>query len=207
MESSATIAFTTTCASQRLHFATQDLKLLPMRSTRKLYTEATLYDYAIGALARRMRTVAELKRLLRAKAGPAESSKGMIESVIRRLKDQKYLNDTHYAAAYSRNRKENERFGKRRIIRDLKAKGVHGDIIQSVVASTYEGVNEDQLARQFLERKRIRKPANERETARIFRMMMRAGFGAGAIFKVLKRWKIEDDLLATLEEEQDLDQQ
>ena len=32
---------------------------------KKLFTEAELYDYAIGALGRRMRSVAELKRLLR----------------------------------------------------------------------------------------------------------------------------------------------
>ena len=32
---------------------------------RKLYTETELYEYAVGALGRRMRTVAELKRLLR----------------------------------------------------------------------------------------------------------------------------------------------
>jgi len=32
---------------------------------RRLETEGELYEYAVGALARRMRSVAELKRLLR----------------------------------------------------------------------------------------------------------------------------------------------
>jgi len=35
------------------------------RSPKKVYSEEELYEYAVGALARRMRTVAELKRLLR----------------------------------------------------------------------------------------------------------------------------------------------
>ena len=75
-----------------------------MRTTRKPYTEAKLYDYAVGALARKMRTVAELKRLLRNKAIATDDSEAMIEAVIRKLKDQKYLNDSQYAALYSRAR-------------------------------------------------------------------------------------------------------
>ena len=40
------------------------------------YTEDELYEYAVGALARRMRTVAELKRLLRARVEEADSENG-----------------------------------------------------------------------------------------------------------------------------------
>ena len=172
-----------------------------MRTTRKPYTEAKLYDYAVGALARKMRTVAELKRLLRNKAIATDDSEAMIEAVIRKLKDQKYLNDSQYAALYSRNRKENEKFGKRRVITDLKIKGVHGDVIDAAIATTYEDSNEEQLARQFLERKRIKKPATQRHAARIFRTLLRAGFSSGVIFKVLKKWDVEDELLTVLESE------
>ena len=37
------------------------------RPKRRTYSEDELYEYAVGALARRMRTVAELKRLMRAR--------------------------------------------------------------------------------------------------------------------------------------------
>lgn len=171
-----------------------------MFKNKKTYTEATLYDYAVGALARKMRTVAELKRLLRNKAMKTDASEAMIETVIRKLKDQKYLNDSHYAAYYSRNRKENEKFGKRRVITDLKAKGVHSDVIETAISSAYEDSNEEQLARQFVERKRIKKPATQKEAARIFRMLLRAGFSSGVIYKVLKKWNVEDELLDVLEE-------
>jgi regulatory protein len=173
-----------------------------MRTTRKTYTESTLYDYAVGALARKMRTVAELKRLLRNKAIITDGSEAMIEAVIRKLKDQKYLNDSQYAAAYSRNRKENEKFGKRRVITDLKIKGVHGDVIDAAVTSAYEDSNEEQLARQFVERKRLKKPATQRDAARIFRMLLRAGFSSGTIYKLLKKWNVEDEFLTLLDEEQ-----
>ena len=75
--------------------------------------------------------------------------------VVMRLKAQRYLNDTNYAESYSRFRKENEKFGRLRVVQDLKIKGVHDDIIDSVVGAAYDNVNEEQLAREFLRRKRI----------------------------------------------------
>src|SRR5438270_8979228 len=95
------------------------------RPKRKSYSEDELYDYAVGALARRMRTVAELKRLMRARVEDAESEYGqtLIELVIRRLKDRGYLNDSHYAASYSSMRRDNQKFGRMRVITELKIKG------------------------------------------------------------------------------------
>jgi SOS response regulatory protein OraA/RecX len=40
---------------------------MPFARSKTIHTAETLYEYAVGALARRMRTVAELKRLLRQK--------------------------------------------------------------------------------------------------------------------------------------------
>ena len=69
--------------------------------SRKLYTEAELYEYAVGALARRSRSVAELKRLLRNRVeADTELGKTLVELIIVRLKDQGYLNDARYAAAF-----------------------------------------------------------------------------------------------------------
>jgi regulatory protein len=66
---------------------------------RKLDTEGELYEYAVGALARRMRSVAELKRLLRQRVdAKTEIGQTLVELIIRRLKDQGYLNDARYAA-------------------------------------------------------------------------------------------------------------
>lgn len=171
------------------------------RSKRILSDEASLYEYALGALGRRMRTVAELKRLLRDKVEDSEHGRLLIEVVIARLKEEKYLNDTQYAATFSSLRKENERFGKRRVISDLKQRGVHDDIISKAVSSTYDGTNEEQLARDFLRRKRLKKPSNEKETARIFRGMIRAGFASKTIFTILKKWDVDDEVLSALETE------
>lgn len=171
------------------------------RSKRILVDEASLYEYAIGALGRRMRTVAELKRLLRDKVEDSEHGRLLIQVVIARLKEEKYLNDSQYAATFSSLRKENDRFGKRRVISDLKQRGVHDDIISKAVSSTYEQTNEEQLARAYLRRKRLNKPSNEKETARIFRAMVRAGFGSKTIFTILKKWDVDDEVLTALEGE------
>jgi len=162
-----------------------------------------LYEYAVGALARRMRTVAELKRLMRARVEEAGSVYGqtLVELVIRRLKDQGYLNDSQYAASFSSLRRDNQKFGRMRIVTDLKTKGVHGDVIQKAVDAAFDGVSEEKQAREYLRKKRLEKPKDQKQTARIFRQLARAGFGTKTIFTILKKWDVDDETLSALEGE------
>ena len=169
--------------------------------TRKLTDAGALYEYAVGALGRKMRSVAELKRLLRQRVTPDESGEAMVEAVVLKLKEQKYLNDSSYASAYSTYRKENERFGKMRVITDLKAKGVHGDVIEKAITETYTGSDEEQLARAYLRRKNLKKPSDDKQAARIFRALTRAGFTSRTILRILKNWNVDDEVLTALEDE------
>jgi regulatory protein len=172
------------------------------RSKKKVYTEEELYEYAVGALARRMRTVAELKRLLRQKVeAETEFGQTLVELIIRRLKDQGYLNDAKYAAAFSSFRRDNEKFGRMRVITDLKAKGVHAEVIDEAVASVYGEGTEEKQARAYLHRKRLVKPKDQKQAARIFRQLTRAGFRAETIFSILKRWDVDEETLTALEGE------
>src|SRR3954469_21515926 len=121
---------------------------------RKFETEGELYEYALGALGRRMRSVAELKRLLRNRVeAETEIGKTLVELIVARLKDHGYLNDAKYAAAFSSFRRDNEKYGRRRVITDLKIKGVHSEVIEKAVGSAYEDVSEEKLARDYLRRK------------------------------------------------------
>lgn len=173
------------------------------RPAKKNYSEDELYAYAVGALARRMRTVAELKRLMRARVDDAESEYGqtLIELVIRRLKDQGYLNDSQYAASYSSLRRDNQKFGRLRVVTELKKRGVHGEVIDKAMEATYESVNEEKQAREYLRKKRLAKPRDQKQAARIFRQLMRAGFGSKTIFAILKKWDVDEETLTALEEE------
>jgi regulatory protein len=165
-------------------------------SRRKLETENELYEYAVGALGRRMRSVAELKRLLRQRVDAAtEIGQTLVELVIRKLKDQGYLNDAKYAATYSVFRRDNEKFGRGRVSTDLKMKGVHSEVLEKAVDSVYGEVDEQKQAREYLQRKRVKKPKDQKQAARVFRQLMRAGFGAKTIFIILRKWDVEEDVL------------
>lgn len=171
-------------------------------SSRKFFTEAELYEYAVGALGRRMRTVAELKRLLRRRVETeTEIGQTLVELVVRRLKDQGYLNDAKYAVSYSSLRRDNQKFGRRRVVTDLKTKGVHGEVIEKAVADSYDEVNEEKQAREYLQRKRLKRPQDPKQSARVFRQLMRAGFSPKTIFTILKKWDVDDEFLSALESE------
>jgi regulatory protein len=174
---------------------------MPFRAKKKPepLNEAALYEYAVAALGRRMRTVAELSRLMRNRVEAGETGQAKIDAVVARLKEYGYLNDADYAANYAKLRQENAKFGKRRVQQDLTVKGVHSEVIAVTLDAAYEGVNEEELARRHLERKRVKKPANEKEAARVMRMLVRAGFSTGVIFSILKKWDVPEDDLAGLE--------
>lgn len=169
---------------------------------RRLETEGELYEYAVGTLARRMRSVAELKRLLRQRVdAKTEIGQTLVELIIRRLKDQGYLNDARYAASYSALRRDNEKFGRRRVVTELKIKGVHGDVLDGAVETAYAEINDEKQAREYLRRKRVQKPKDRKQAARIFRQLIRAGFASKTIFNILRKWDVEDELLTQLEGE------
>ena len=175
---------------------------MPFARPKKVYTEEELYEYAVGALGRRMRSVAELKRLLRNKVeAETEFGQTLVELIIRRLKDQGYLNDANYAAVYSGLRRDNEKFGRMRVVTELKARGVHGEVIEKAVSDAYDAVSEEKQARDFLRRKRLQKPQDQKQTARIFRQLLRAGFSSKTIFKILKTWDVDEETLTELESE------
>jgi regulatory protein len=146
-----------------------------------------------------MRTTANLRRLMQQRVEPDEQGASAIDAVLNRLKENGYLNDAAFAETFTRLRKENEKFGQRRVQQDLRNKGVPTNLISSTVDAAYAQTNEEALARQHLERKRIRKPTNEKETARVMRRLVAAGFSTGVIYKILRQWNIPDESLEALD--------
>ena len=166
---------------------------------RAYLNEAGLYEYAIRSLARSMRTEADLRRLMETRVEPGEPGAAIIATVVARLKQQKYLDDQSFAETYARLRQQNEKLGVRRVRQNLQQKGVGAKLIADTLESRYANVDEEALARQHLERKRIRKPENEKETARVLRRLVAAGFSTSVIYKILRQWNIPDESLAALE--------
>jgi regulatory protein len=161
--------------------------------------ESGLYDYAIKALGRHMRTEAELRRLMRMRVEPGDHGNAIIDATIARLKENGYLDDAAYAEIYARLRQQNEKLGQRRVTQTLIQKGVSKQIVTDAVEARYAETDEEALARQHLARKRIRKPTNEKETARVMRRLVAAGFSTGVIYKILRKWDVPDESLAALD--------
>jgi regulatory protein len=162
--------------------------------TKEPLDEAALYEYAVRSLARQMRTVAELKRLMRRRVEEGEVGETKIASVVARLKEAHYLDDPAFASTYTRLRQENQRFGKRRVEQELARKGIQRELAATTIATAYSEVNEEELARSYIARKRLQKPRDEKETARMVRRLVSGGFSIGTILKVLKSWDIEVEL-------------
>jgi regulatory protein len=146
-----------------------------------------------------MRTEAELRRLMQRRVEPGERGESVIAAVLARLKENGYLNDAAFAETYARLRQENQKLGARRVRQDLRQKGVRADLIAQTVDAGYAQTSEETVARQHLERKRISKPQNEKETARVMRRLVAAGFSTGVIYKILRQWDVPDEALAALD--------
>jgi regulatory protein len=166
---------------------------------RPFLNESGLYDYAVKTLGRKMRTEAELQRLMKARVEPGERGEAAIALALARLREHGYLDDAAFAETYARLRQENEKLGERRVRQDLQQKGLNAEIITETLDARYGQTNEEALAREHLERKRLRKPENEKETARVMRRLVAAGFSTGVIYKILRQWDVPDEALAALD--------
>jgi regulatory protein len=147
-----------------------------------------------------MRSETELRRLMASVVAPGVLGQAVIATVVKRLKEHGYLNDASYAETYARLRQENDKLGARRVRQNLRQKGIRSDVIEQTVEARYGEANEEALARQHLERKRIKKPENEKETARVMRRLVAAGFSTGVIYKILRQWDVPDEELAALDQ-------
>ena len=166
--------------------------------------EAGLFEYAVGALARRMRTERDLRRLMATRAEAGEAGVRTMDAVLKRLKELNYLSDTRFAEDYTRVRKEHEKLGRRRVQQDLMQKGVKRELVSAAVEGAYEGVDEVGLARAYIARKRMKQPGGEKvqkETARAMNRLLRAGFSSRAVYKVLREWDLPEELVEGMEVE------
>ena len=144
-----------------------------------------LFNYALKSLAARARSVTELRRMLERRA----ERKADTENILRRLKDLGYLNDEKFAQAYAAWRLENQRLGRFRVERDLRARLIAPRLAERAVEQAYQNVDEAELLRQHLARRlrRTGPPKDRRRLASLYRHLLGAGFSAGAILAELRQ--------------------
>jgi len=128
---------------------------------------------------------------MKTRAHEGDAGERDMDRVVERLIELKYLSDTRFAQDFTRLRKENQGFGRRRVAQDLAVKGVDKELAAATLEDAYGEADEVELARRYCERKRIPQPKDQKETVRVMNRLMRAGYGSGAIFKLLRSWKVE----------------
>ncbi len=152
-----------------------------------------LLEFAVRSLSAKMKSIRDLRRKLRDRAEPGDAGEAAVEAVIIKLKDLGYLSDERFAADFTRLRKENEKFGRRRVQQGLMQKGIPQELANTTLTAAYEDVDEVALAREYVARKRMKKPEGDKEIARTMRRLMAAGFSSKTIWKVLRGWGAEVD--------------
>jgi regulatory protein len=154
---------------------------------------AALLDYAVKSLGAKMKSERDLRRKLNDRAAPDEDGRAAVEAVLIKLKDLGYLSDERFAADFTRMRQENDKFGRRRVQQGLMQKGIAAPVATAALGTAYDDVDEVALCRAYVERKRLKQPAGDRvqkqkETAKVMRRLLAAGFSSRAVWKVLRAW-------------------
>lgn len=177
------------------------------RRSRRL-DAAGLWEYALKSLSGRAQSTGELREKLRRRAERV----GDIDDVLSRLKQSGYLDDRRFAESFAAARLSGEKFGRTRVIHDLRQHRVAPPLAERTVEKVYREVDEEALIEEWIRRKyrtatREGLFGEQKDLAAAYRRLARAGFRSGEILKVLKRFAKNPDLLDGFEapeEENDL---
>jgi regulatory protein len=167
------------------------------RKVRKPLEYLELLDYAVKSLGSKMKSERDLRRRLGERVAAEEGGRADVEKVIAKLKELGYLSDERFAADFARLRQENEKLGRRRVQQGLMQKGIASSLVNEAVGKQYEDVDEVALCRAYVDRKRMKQPSGDpekkqKETARVMRRLMAAGFSSKAVWAVLRGWGASD---------------
>jgi regulatory protein len=167
--------------------------------TRKLETEAELYDVAVRALMRRAHSAHEMKQKLERRS----DNKLLVQVVMTRLKENGQIDDVLYAKQFARQRTQGRKQGKFRVARDLRARGVPDRHIATALEEAAKETDEGAMVRQRIERKlrSYRGEIGEKKMASIYSSLLRAGFSADVVRRELKAITREDVPDAEMETE------
>jgi len=135
-------------------------------------------------LARRPYSIAELRQALEKKYSKSDQ----VAQAIARLRELGYLDDRKFAEQYAYSLAQNRNFGPHRLRRELKAKRVNYEEIESAVEHAYQQAPVQALLEQALAKKlrTIRLPLTRGKFHSLCQSLLRLGFNAGDIIKAVR---------------------
>jgi regulatory protein len=140
---------------------------------------------AVKLLAAKARSVGELRERLLEKSW---TSPEIVDSVIEKLVEYKYLDDEQFAADTALSRLRQKPQGKRRLRQSLSGKKLSGETVDHALASAFEVLPEDELIDRAIE-KRIRlkgRPQTREDNRRFYEHLLRRGFGYDLILTKMR---------------------
>lgn len=160
---------------------------MPLRPKEKLDRDG-LWNYAARLLSGRALTIGQLREKLAARAAVDAD----IDDVLGRLKEMRVLNDRTYADSFSAARRDGNKFGKARVLRELAVRQVPRGVAETAVREAYAGVDEVEHALEFLRRKlRIRSVEDLEDPKKLraaYRRLRYNGFASAPAIAALKRF-------------------
>ena len=138
---------------------------------------------ALNVLGYRARAEGELREKLE-RAGYAG---GTVEAVMERLRELGYLDDGEFArnAAHEKSR----RYGPRRILVDLKRRGVDEEVAREAIEGEFSGDEEMEAASAAAERRYNTGERSDALARRVYGFLARRGYSAGVCAEIAKGYR------------------
>lgn len=141
-------------------------------------------ESALSLLSFRARTAVELRRRLRRKEFPEE----VAEACVQELVDRGLVDDSAFAEVFVRDRVRLRPRGTRRLVQELRAKGVDADTAADAVEEVLEReeVTELELAREAVAKWSARAGEDPlRARRRLYGFLARRGFGGETVRQIM----------------------
>ena len=138
---------------------------------------------ALNVLGYRARAEGELRERLE-RAGYTD---GTVDAVVERLRELGYLDDGDFARNAAR--EKSRRYGPRRILVDLRHKGVDDEVARGAVEEEFSGDEEIGAAARAAERRYNTGERSEALVRRVYGFLARRGYSAGVCAEIAKRYR------------------
>jgi regulatory protein len=135
------------------------------------------FDKVLNLLSYRLRSEWEIRDYLKRKKAPEEYT----DKILNKLSINGYLNDEQFAKRWVENRRLMKATSRRKLIMELKQKRIPNEIIDKVLADDKDEVDERQILRELVEKKRARYP----DKLKFMQYLARQGYNYDDIKSVL----------------------
>lgn len=149
-------------------------------------------DRAVRLLAAKPRSIRELRERLLEKLWTNDE---VVDSVIEKLKEYKYLDDEQFARDVAVSKLRQKPQGKRKLQMAMSQKKLDKETVETAIAEAFEKIPESELIDRAIE-KRLRlkgKPETREDLKKFYDHLLRQGFGFDLIREHTANINREDD--------------